>query len=150
MRRENKLYSYKDQLAELELRKELEKKKGRSAAKEEPKLSKKQQEMVDDTLKRESDVRARMKQVSAPPLPSPALRVSSTFRQAHKVVSCRCCSLQRFDLFSVFRSKTRSCACSMKSRDSLCTCRHAVAAFSWTCPWRIAVYSSRRSARSRR
>ena len=43
MRRENKLYSYKDQLAELELRKELEKKKGRSAAKEEPKLSKKQQ-----------------------------------------------------------------------------------------------------------
>ena len=82
MRRENKLYSYKDQLAELELRKELEKKKGRSAAKEEPKLSKKQQEMVDDTLKRESDVRARMKQVSAPPLLSPAVRASSTFRES--------------------------------------------------------------------
>ena len=63
MRRENKLYSYKDQLAELELRKELEKKKGKSVKKEAPKLSKKQQEMMEETLKRESDVRRRMQQV---------------------------------------------------------------------------------------
>ena len=64
MKRENKLYSYKDQLAELELRKEIEKKKKKDQpAKPEVKLSKKQQEMVDEQMKQEQEVRERCQQV---------------------------------------------------------------------------------------
>ena len=65
IKRENKLYSYKEQMAELELRKEMEKKKKLKGEAQKPqvKLSKKQQEMVDDTLKREQAVRDRCKQV---------------------------------------------------------------------------------------
>ena len=61
VKRENKLYSYKDQMAEIELRKELEKKKGKK--KEEPKLSKKQQEQLAEQRKKEADIRTLCLQV---------------------------------------------------------------------------------------
>ena len=64
MKRENKLYSYKEQMAELELRKELEKKKAAKGGKTEPKLTKKQQEVMQEQLKKESEIRAKCKQVS--------------------------------------------------------------------------------------
>ena len=65
MKRENKLYSYQDQLAELEIRKELEeKKRAKGLIKAEPvKLTKKQQELVDATMKTEAEIRGRMKEV---------------------------------------------------------------------------------------
>ncbi|KAI0222670.1 eIF-2-alpha kinase activator GCN1 [Lamellibrachia satsuma] len=60
MKRENKLYSYAEQLAEIELKKELEKKK--KGKKEEPKLTKRQQEAVEAELQKESELRARIMQ----------------------------------------------------------------------------------------
>ena len=59
IRRENKLYSYKEQMADLELRKELEKKKGKPAEAP-PKLTKKQEEQVQAQLQKESDIRAKV------------------------------------------------------------------------------------------
>jgi len=53
VRRENKLYSYKEQMAEIELRAELEKKR-KAAGKDEVKLTKKQQEAVAAQLAKES------------------------------------------------------------------------------------------------
>ncbi|KAL4223498.1 eIF-2-alpha kinase activator GCN1 [Mactra antiquata] len=59
IRRENKLYSYKEQMEELALRKELEKKKGKTTE-QKPKLTKKQEETLQAQLKKESEIRARL------------------------------------------------------------------------------------------
>ncbi|KAK7475223.1 hypothetical protein BaRGS_00033527, partial [Batillaria attramentaria] len=59
VRRENKLYSYAEQMAELELRKEMEKKKGKKTEAT-PKLSKKQEEMLAAQRQRESETRLRL------------------------------------------------------------------------------------------
>ncbi|XP_067931600.1 stalled ribosome sensor GCN1-like [Watersipora subatra] len=59
MKRENKLYSYQDQLMELELRKELEAKR-RAQGKVTEKLSKKQLEAKQAQLKIESDIRSKV------------------------------------------------------------------------------------------
>ncbi|XP_052799821.1 eIF-2-alpha kinase activator GCN1-like [Mya arenaria] len=59
IRRENKLYSYKEQMEELELRMELARKKGKPVV-EKPKLSKKQEEVLQAQLKKESAIRARL------------------------------------------------------------------------------------------
>ena len=61
MKRENKLYSYKDQMADQELKHELERKKGKKA--EAPKLSKKQQEAKAAQLNKESQIRNDLKTV---------------------------------------------------------------------------------------
>ncbi|XP_006818140.1 LOW QUALITY PROTEIN: stalled ribosome sensor GCN1-like [Saccoglossus kowalevskii] len=63
MRRENKAYSYKEQLMEMELRKELEKKKAAKTGKKEPQLSKKQQEIMQAELEKESTIRKKMKKL---------------------------------------------------------------------------------------
>ncbi|XP_005111057.1 eIF-2-alpha kinase activator GCN1 [Aplysia californica] len=63
VRRENKLYSYEDQMAEIELRKEMEKKKGKKGT-DAPKLSKKQEEQLAATKQREADIRERMQQLN--------------------------------------------------------------------------------------
>ena len=60
IRRENKAYSYKEQLAEIELRKEIEKKKGKKAADPPPKLSKKQEEQLAQQKQKEADIRGRL------------------------------------------------------------------------------------------
>ncbi|XP_077995202.1 stalled ribosome sensor GCN1-like [Glandiceps talaboti] len=63
MRRENKAYSFKEQLMEIELRKEIEKKKAAKAGKSgkpELKLSKKQQEMMQAQLEKESVIRKKL------------------------------------------------------------------------------------------
>ncbi|XP_060079689.1 stalled ribosome sensor GCN1-like [Ylistrum balloti] len=59
IKRENKLYSYKEQMAEIELRKELEKKKGKT---EKPplKLTKKQEEQLQACMQKESEIRKRL------------------------------------------------------------------------------------------
>ncbi|XP_076452806.1 stalled ribosome sensor GCN1-like [Babylonia areolata] len=62
VRRENKLYSYAEQMAELELRKEMEKKKVRKAE-EMPKLTKKQEELLAAQRQRESETRHRLNQL---------------------------------------------------------------------------------------
>ncbi|XP_067680434.1 stalled ribosome sensor GCN1-like [Haliotis asinina] len=59
IKRENRLYSHKEQLAELELRKELEKKKGKKDTG--PKLTKKQEEMVAAQKEREAEIRTRLR-----------------------------------------------------------------------------------------
>nr|XP_022338883.1 eIF-2-alpha kinase activator GCN1-like [Crassostrea virginica] len=59
IKRENKLYSYEEQMAELELKKELEKKKGKKP-KEAIKLTKKQEEMLQAQTDKEADIRKRV------------------------------------------------------------------------------------------
>ena len=61
MKRENKAYSYKEQMAELELIKELEKKKGKKQ--EAPKLTKKQQEAKAAQIQKEGQIRQKLKLV---------------------------------------------------------------------------------------
>ncbi|XP_038061522.1 eIF-2-alpha kinase activator GCN1-like [Patiria miniata] len=63
MKRESKAYSYKDQVMEIELRKEMEAKKRAKGMKVEVKLSKKQQEAKDAELAKESAIRNRLKQL---------------------------------------------------------------------------------------
>ncbi|XP_059138605.1 stalled ribosome sensor GCN1-like isoform X2 [Physella acuta] len=60
IRRENKLYSYADQMAELELRKEIEKKKGLKPQ-EAPKLSKKQEEQLANQKQKEAEIREKLR-----------------------------------------------------------------------------------------
>ncbi|CAH1802155.1 unnamed protein product [Owenia fusiformis] len=57
VRKESKLYSYKEQMAEKELRKIEEEKKRKRGEKTEPKLNKKQQELMAAELKKESEIR---------------------------------------------------------------------------------------------
>ncbi|KAK3760896.1 hypothetical protein RRG08_042111 [Elysia crispata] len=64
VRRENKLYSYADQMAELELRKEIEKKKGKEKQEPPVKLSKKQEELLAAQKRRESEIRDRLRQLN--------------------------------------------------------------------------------------
>ena len=63
IRRENKLYSYEDQLAEIELRKEAEKRKKAKGINVEPKLTKQQQEAKQAQLEKESEIRGKTKEV---------------------------------------------------------------------------------------
>lgn len=63
IRRENKLYSYEEQLAEIELRKEMEKKKKAKGIQVEPKLTKQQQEAMQAQLEKESQIRKKTKEV---------------------------------------------------------------------------------------
>ncbi|XP_056628816.1 eIF-2-alpha kinase activator GCN1 isoform X1 [Triplophysa dalaica] len=60
MKRENKAYSYKEQIIELELQEEIRKKKG---IKEEIQLSSKQKEMMQNQLEKESSVRKRLQEL---------------------------------------------------------------------------------------
>ncbi|CAG5130064.1 unnamed protein product, partial [Candidula unifasciata] len=60
VRKENKLYSYAEQMAELELRQEMERKKGKKPQ-ETPKLSKKQEEQLAAQKQKESDIRNRLR-----------------------------------------------------------------------------------------
>ncbi|ESN99099.1 hypothetical protein HELRODRAFT_107160 [Helobdella robusta] len=62
IKRENKLYSYKEQLADIELKKELALKKN---AKEEVKLTKKQQELMQAQLTKEANIRNLLRQLNA-------------------------------------------------------------------------------------
>ncbi|GFR94655.1 GCN1 general control of amino-acid synthesis 1-like 1 [Elysia marginata] len=64
VRRENKLYSYADQMAELELRKEIEKKRGKEKQEPPVKLSKKQEELLAAQRRRESEIRDRLRQLN--------------------------------------------------------------------------------------
>uniref|UniRef100_A0A4W3H8T3 GCN1 activator of EIF2AK4 n=1 Tax=Callorhinchus milii TaxID=7868 RepID=A0A4W3H8T3_CALMI len=60
MKRENKAYSFKEQIIDLELTEELKKKKG---LKEEVQLSKKQKEMLQTQLEREGAIRKKLQQL---------------------------------------------------------------------------------------
>ncbi|KAM8866194.1 stalled ribosome sensor GCN1 isoform 2-T2 [Synchiropus picturatus] len=62
MKRENKAYSYKEQIIELELQEELKKKKG---VKDEVQLTSKQKEMVQAQLQRETSIRKRLQELDA-------------------------------------------------------------------------------------
>ncbi|XP_071180493.1 stalled ribosome sensor GCN1-like [Mytilus edulis] len=64
IKRENKLYSYAEQMAEIELRKELDKKKGRSVKETKPKLTKKQEEMLEAQREKESKIRSRLTELN--------------------------------------------------------------------------------------
>ncbi len=66
VRRENKLYSYEEQMAEIELRKEIEKKKKAKGIQVEPKLTKQQLEAKHSQLEKESEIRMRVKEVCLP------------------------------------------------------------------------------------
>lgn len=60
IRRESKLYSYKDQMAEIEIRKELERKKKLLNPTAEPELTPKQKEQMKAQLQKEATIRARV------------------------------------------------------------------------------------------
>ncbi|KAE8291635.1 eIF-2-alpha kinase activator GCN1 [Larimichthys crocea] len=62
MKRENKAYSYKEQIIELELQEEIKKKKG---IKEELQLTSKQKEMMQIQLEKEADIRKRLQGLDA-------------------------------------------------------------------------------------
>jgi len=61
LKRESKVYSYKEQLEEIQLRKELEEKQRKSG--KETKLSAKQKEAMKVQLEKESKIRADIKKV---------------------------------------------------------------------------------------
>ncbi|NXK45456.1 GCN1 kinase, partial [Chauna torquata] len=61
MKRENKAYSFKEQIIELELKEEIKKKKG---IKDEVQLTSKQKELVHAQLEKESQIRKRLKEAS--------------------------------------------------------------------------------------
>ena len=63
IKRENKAYSYKEQMEELALRKEIEEKKRREGKWVEPKLTPKQKELVAQQLEKESAVRKRLSEL---------------------------------------------------------------------------------------
>ncbi|XP_076367337.1 lethal (3) 80Fj isoform X2 [Tachypleus tridentatus] len=63
IRKENKLYSYKEQMEELELRREIEAKKRARGEIKEPPLTKKQQEAKKVQLEKESQIRYKVKQL---------------------------------------------------------------------------------------
>ncbi|KAL4660360.1 eIF-2-alpha kinase activator GCN1 [Arapaima gigas] len=60
LKRENKAYSFKEQIIELELQEEIKKKKG---IKEEVQLTSKQKEMVQNQLEKESGIRKRLREL---------------------------------------------------------------------------------------
>ncbi|XP_050410272.2 eIF-2-alpha kinase activator GCN1 [Patella vulgata] len=95
IKRQNKLYSYEEQMAEIELRKEMEKIKGKKA--DEPKLSKKQEEMLQMQLKEESATRAELTKL-------------------HDEVCCACTSLA-----AAIEGNNYSCSSQMKEILSLVT-----------------------------
>lgn len=63
MKRESKVYSYKEQLEELALRRELEEKKRREGKLKEPELNPKQKEAMKVQLEKESAIRSRLTQL---------------------------------------------------------------------------------------
>ncbi|XP_013411317.1 eIF-2-alpha kinase activator GCN1 [Lingula anatina] len=63
IKRESKLYSYAEQMAEIELRKEIEAKNRAKGIIEEPKLTKKQQELKQAQLEKESQIRKSLKEL---------------------------------------------------------------------------------------
>jgi hypothetical protein len=64
MKRESKVYSYKEQLEELQLRRELEEKRRKQGKLKEPQLTPKQKEAVRLQLEKESTIRARLTEVT--------------------------------------------------------------------------------------
>lgn len=64
MKRESKLYSYKDQMEELQLRRELEERKRREGKIKQPELTPKQKEMIRVQLKKEAAIRARLAEIN--------------------------------------------------------------------------------------
>ncbi|KAK6638077.1 hypothetical protein RUM44_008502 [Polyplax serrata] len=60
MKRESKVYSFKEQLEELQLRRELEEKKRKSGKVKEPELTPKQKEMIRVQLEKESAIRTKL------------------------------------------------------------------------------------------
>ncbi|XP_049938173.1 eIF-2-alpha kinase activator GCN1 [Schistocerca serialis cubense] len=65
MKRESKAYSYKEQLEELQLRRELEEKKRREGKLKEPELTPKQKEILRLQLEKESAIRARLTELNS-------------------------------------------------------------------------------------
>lgn len=63
MKRESKVYSYKEQLEEIQLRRELEEKKRKQGKLKEPELTPKQKEILRLQLEKESGIRAKLTQV---------------------------------------------------------------------------------------
>ena len=63
MKRESKVYSYKEQLEELQLRRELEERKRKQGKLKEPVLTSKQKELMRLQLEKESGIRARLTKV---------------------------------------------------------------------------------------
>lgn len=61
MRRENKAYSYKEQLEELQLRREIEEKKRKEGKLKAPQLTQKQKEAIKNQTDKENAIRARLK-----------------------------------------------------------------------------------------
>jgi hypothetical protein len=64
-KRESKAYSYKEQMEEIALRKELDEKKKREGTYVEPKLTPKQKEMLNTALEKEAKVRAEVAEVKS-------------------------------------------------------------------------------------
>ena len=65
VKRESKAYSYKEQLEEIALRKEIEEKKKREGKWKEPKLTPKQKELLANQLEKESAIRKKIQEVVA-------------------------------------------------------------------------------------
>ncbi|CAG2063309.1 unnamed protein product, partial [Timema podura] len=63
MKRESKVYSYKEQLEEIQLRRELEDKKRKQGKLKEPELTVKQKEAMRLQLEKESAIRSKLTQV---------------------------------------------------------------------------------------
>lgn len=63
MKRESKVYSFKEQLEELQLRRELEEKKRKSGKLKEPELTPKQKEVIRVQMEKENLIRCKLKEI---------------------------------------------------------------------------------------
>lgn len=69
MKRESKAYSYKDQLEEMQLRRELEEKRRKEGKIKEPQYSTKQLEAIKNQKLKEQAIRDRLTEVHPAPFP---------------------------------------------------------------------------------
>lgn len=98
MKRESKVYSYKEQLEELQLRRELEEKRRKQGKLKEPELTLKQKEALRLQLEKESTIRARLTQVNwGRTLLSFCVQISIT-AAATTALGCSVCSGSKYHL----------------------------------------------------
>ncbi|GFQ96680.1 eIF-2-alpha kinase activator GCN1, partial [Trichonephila clavata] len=122
MKRESKLYSYKDQLEEIELKKEIEAKKRAKGQVKEPELTKKQLEAKKAQLEKEAVIRSKIQQLDT--------RFQSALKKLQSVIDANAPALGVYirDLTSVLISLFSSPLCAFRATRMYVNLSHVVSA----------------------